>query len=276
MLPEPPASAYGAQLAARAASPDARHLEEVQLLGYTLISAVLSPPELEEARRRLDAVYEAQEQEFGREPLQAIQELDTARCPLAQDEFFLRMAADDRILRLVRQLLGDYVVLHLQNGVLNRSDRRHNQASWHRDLPYQSFVSSKPLAVSAFWCLDPFNRETGGTCLLPGSHRIAELPSSEFVEAHAVQIEADPGSVLVFDAMTFHRAGLNRSGRVRRGVNHVYSVAILQQQLRLPALLAGRYGEDQRYRRLLGYESDPAASVREYRERRLARLQTPR
>jgi ectoine hydroxylase-related dioxygenase (phytanoyl-CoA dioxygenase family) len=275
MLPEPP-GAYGAQLSAREATPDARHLEEVRIVGYAVLPSVLSPAGIEEARRRLDAVYEAQEQEFGRQRLEAIQELDTARCPLVQDEFFLRLAADERVLAVVRQLLGDYVVLHLQNGILNRSDQRHNQASWHRDLPYQSFVSSKPLAVSAFWCLDPFNEETGGTCLLPASHRIADLPSSEFVEEHAVQISAEPGSVLIFDAMTFHRAGRNRSGRVRRGVNHVYTVPILQQQLRLPALLAGRYSGDERYRRLLGYDSEPAASVREYRERRLERLQAHR
>lgn len=250
----------------------ARHVEEVRLRGVTIVPGRLSGLEVEEARARLEAVYADQVREVGEDVLATTGESDTARCVLAYDPYFLRFAADEEILGIVHALMGEWTVLLLQNGVLNRSGVSHQQAAWHRDLAHQSYVSSRALAVSAFWCLNEFTEETGGTVVLPYSQREEALPSVEFVERNALQIEAEAGSVLVFDSMMFHRAGRNRSGSVRMGVNHVYGVPILQQQVVLPAILGDRYRCDERYRRLLGYESEPATSVVEYRRRRLARL----
>jgi hypothetical protein len=48
-------------------------------------------------------------------------------------------------------------VLHLQNGIINMPNEEHHQSSWHRDLPYQNWTSSEPLACNVFYCLDNFN-----------------------------------------------------------------------------------------------------------------------
>jgi hypothetical protein len=69
----------------------------------------------------------------------------------------------------------------------------------------------------------------------------------------------------------FHRAGENRSGQPRRGVNHVFSLPIIAQQISLPEALNGRYAGDPALARLLGYDAAPARSVSAWRERRLAR-----
>ena len=92
----------------------------------------------------------------------------TARCPLVYDEAFLALAAQAGVLALCRELLGDYVILMQQNGVINPSGQRHTQLAYHRDLPYQHFVSSRPLAISALFCIDPFTAETGATTVIPG------------------------------------------------------------------------------------------------------------
>jgi ectoine hydroxylase-related dioxygenase (phytanoyl-CoA dioxygenase family) len=263
---------YGSELV-ESLSARELHVEEVRLTGVTVVPSRLGPDEVEEAIERLEDVYSRQEEEMGREALEAMGELDTARCPLAEDRFFLELAADEEILGIVRALLGEWVVLLQQNGILNRSGSVHRQSAWHRDLAHQNYVSSKPLAISAFWCLSEFNADTGGTVVLPCSQRFEQLPSTEFIGRHQRQIEVEAGSVLVFDSMMFHRAGQNRSGRVRAGVNHVYGVPILQQQLRLPSLLAGAYRSDDRLRRLLGYETEPPQSVEAFRRRRLERLE---
>jgi ectoine hydroxylase-related dioxygenase (phytanoyl-CoA dioxygenase family) len=158
-----------------------------------------------------------------------------------------------------------------QNGVINPPRQPHAQVAYHRDLPYQHFVSSRPLAISALFCIDPFRPETGATTVLPASHRVEAFPSDEVASLLDTPLSAEPGSFIVFDSMLFHRAGPNRSDRPRRAVNHVFSIPIIAQQISIPDALKGRHAGDPALARLLGYETDPPSSVLEWRERRLAR-----
>lgn len=75
------------------------------------------------------------------------------------------------------------------------------------------------------------------------------------------------------DRRRFHRAGDNdnRSRRIRRAVNNVFSVPISTQQISLPSALSGRHSDDPELSRLLGYDSARAGSVLELRARRLRR-----
>jgi hypothetical protein len=249
-----------------------RPAEEIAILGYTILPSVVAEPDLKQIRTRLDRVYQTQVDEFGLPALQQMQEEDLARCPLAYDPFFLGMALNPMVLALVRKLLGEHFILHLQNGIINQPGRKHHQTSWHRDLPYQDFVCSVPLAVSALVCLDDFEAETGGTLLLPFSHRLDHLPSAEYLDRHAVVAQAKAGSVLVFNAMTYHRAGVNRSGRVRRGLNHVYTIPLIKQQISIPNVLGSSTSVEARLRPVLGYGSESAESPQAWRHRRLARV----
>jgi ectoine hydroxylase-related dioxygenase (phytanoyl-CoA dioxygenase family) len=249
------------------------HVERIRLAGYSVLKTDFSETQVADLGARLDAVLERQSREFGGpERLATIGDALTARCPLVYDDAFLRLATYAPLLTLCRHLLGDYFVLMQQNGIVNPSGEGHTQASYHRDLPYQHFVSSRPLAVSALFCIDPFRVETGATTVLVGSHRVEEFPSIDVAATVDVPVTAEPGSFLVFDSMLFHRAGANRSGRVRRGVNHVFTVPIIAQQISLPAALGGRYADDPVLARLLGYEAEPASSATDWRERRLRRV----
>jgi ectoine hydroxylase-related dioxygenase (phytanoyl-CoA dioxygenase family) len=250
----------------------ATHAGEIRSVGYTVVPGVLTSDETSDISGRLDALLRRQADEFGGESrLAAIGDALTVRCPLAYDDVFLRVATDERLLRLCRALLGDYIVLMQQNAIVNPPDGAHAQQQYHRDLPYQQFVSSRPLGISALVCIDPFRPETGATVVLPGSHRVEAAPSPAEAETREAPVTADAGSCIVFDSMLFHRAGDNRSGKPRRAVNHVFTVPIIAQQISLPAMLAGRYSDEPALARLLGYDSMPAASVIEWRERRLRR-----
>ena len=240
-------------------------------MGYTVVPGGFTASEMEDFASRLDAVLEAQVEEFGADRLQAIGDNLTARCPLVYDDLFLRLAVHPSVLEVSRRLLGDYIVLMQQNGVVNAPGQGHTQTAYHRDLPYQHFVSSRPLAISALFCIDPFRPETGATTVLPGSHLVETFPSDDLAAELDTAVTAEAGSFIVFDSMLFHRAGANRSGRVRRAVNHVYSLPIIAQQIVLPDALGGRHRDDPALARLLGYDSTPARSVAAWREQRLAR-----
>jgi ectoine hydroxylase-related dioxygenase (phytanoyl-CoA dioxygenase family) len=194
-------------------------------------------------------------------------------CPLAYDELFLSLVTDRRILDIVERLLGDYFIVMLQNGILNVPQIGADQTSgyWHRDFGYQHFVSSRPIGVTAIHCLDNFNGVTGGTRVLPNSHRQETFPSEEFLRLHDRGIEAPAGSVVLLDSMLYHRGGHNTSPNVRRGINTTYALPLIKQQINLPEALKGRYREDPFLARLLGYESEVDPDVRSFRQRRLRR-----
>ena len=263
---------YGITEQAVAGDLIAQAAERIRLLGYAVIPSGFTAAEIAGLSDRLDAVMARQVEEFGgHDRLAEIGDALTARCPLAYDDAFLALAAHPAVLAIARALLGDYIVLMQQNGVINPPRQNHTQLSYHRDLPYQHFVSSRPLAVGALFCVDPFRAETGATVVLPASHRMEAFPSMEVAAQLETPVEAEPGSFLMFDAMLFHRAGANVSERPRRAVNQVFSVPIIAQQISLPAALDGRYADDPALSRLFGYEVAPSPSVAAWRARRRAR-----
>jgi ectoine hydroxylase-related dioxygenase (phytanoyl-CoA dioxygenase family) len=270
-MAEGPAQSYGVVERAAAGSAIAQLAERIRLIGYAVLPGGLSAEDVADLGARLDRVMARQVEEFGSDRLAAVGDALTARCPLAYDEAFVGLASHRDVLALCRELLGEYVVLTQQNGVINPPHQAHTQLSYHRDLPYQHFVSSRPLAISALFCIDPFRIETGATTVIPGSHRMEAFPSDQVAASLDTSVTADPGSFIVFDSMLFHRAGANRSDRPRRAVNHVYAVPIIAQQISLPDILPQAYASDPELSRLFGFDVAPARSVTAWRERRLAR-----
>lgn len=244
-------------------------VEEIRRVGYTVIDSGYSEAELANISERIDRVYETQLEELGGENLKRINDADLARCLIEYDDYFVKLATHPTLLAIVSKLLGEYFLLMSQNGIINRSSDEHYQVTWHRDLNYQHFVSSRPLAVSALYAIDDFNEETGGTRILPASHKAETFPSHEYVQKHEMLMNAKAGSILVFDAMIYHRTGENRSGRTRRGVNHIYSLPLIKQQISFPKVLKGKYSDDPFLRKFFGYETETADSVEKWRQFKL-------
>jgi len=260
---------YGANSRAGILSTQDAHLEEFQLLGYTLIEGVLVEEELKELKLELDRVYSNQELELGKEFLRSIDEEYLARALAAYSDKFAQLACKSSMMAYVKKILGDYFILHLQNGIINMPNEEHHQSSWHRDLPYQNWVSSEPLGCNIFYCLDDFTEDNGGTIILPYSHKIPYLPSEAYIEKHQVQIIAPAGSVLLFDSMLFHKAGYNNSNSIRRGVNSLYGRAILRQQIDLPSMMEDP-GELNSFNRMLfGFDNRSPESVVSFRNKRM-------
>jgi len=121
--------------------------------------------------------------------LKAVDEHTTIRLPLAYEPMFLELATNAKIIEICRRLIAGYVVLNQQNGVINPpNSERYNQRAWHRDLPYQHFVSSRRLrSMRCFASIVTI--ENGATRFCP--RRSSELfPSDRFAEAEAVTITA--------------------------------------------------------------------------------------
>lgn len=246
------------------------HVEELRIDGFTLVPSGLGDGELAALRAKLEDVYARQAAELGgEETLARCSELDVARCPLVYDDAFVAVAANPNLLAVVERMLGTNFVLMQQNGLLTRPATENYQVRWHRDLSYQHWVSSEPLAINALLALDEFSLESGATFVLPASHHRAEFPSDDYVRRHERVLAAPPGTFLVLDAMLFHRAGRNVSGRPRRAVNHLIGRPFLGQQFDFAAMLGDRYAEDALLSRYLGYRWRPQPDVTSWRTQRM-------
>jgi ectoine hydroxylase-related dioxygenase (phytanoyl-CoA dioxygenase family) len=264
---------YGVKEATPAGSALDVHAEECRISGYTVIESGLDEAQIRAVGTAIDRVIAQQEAEFGgRATMARIGEVGIARALLADDDVFVRLLSNQNLLGLVERLLGDYFILSQQNSIVLEPNQPHNQAQFHRDLPYQHFVSSRPIAVHALFCVDPFTIENGATRVIPGSHKHEPFPADAVIPRLQHVATAPAGSFIVLDAMLFHSGGDNRTSDLRRAVNHVFTLPFVRQQIDLPSMLGDRFSNDPKLRRLLGYECQTPSSVMDYRQRRLERL----
>lgn len=250
-------------------------VEEINMQGFTILENILSSAELTEIRIKIDEIYSLQIDEIGGEEiLEKISDSNNARSPLLYDDKFLTLiAANKYVLEIVKKIMGDYFILMLQNAVINKpaAKKKANAWAYHRDLNYQHFTSSRPLSISALFCIDDFSELTGGTYVLPYTHKYEKCPSVDYIESHEMVITAKAGSVIVFDSMMFHRTGFNSSNNVRRAINNMYTVPFIKQQISFPHALNGRFKDDPFYNKFLGYDSESDSDVLSFRQKRISR-----
>jgi ectoine hydroxylase-related dioxygenase (phytanoyl-CoA dioxygenase family) len=249
-----------------------RHAENIFIKGYSIKNNLLTHEDCLKYTSILNNVYEKQEVDFGKDKLERIHELDIARMPFLQDRRMSELYLNPFIIELTTHILGSNFQLHLQNAIINKPNKYHHQSSWHRDLPYQDWVISKPLALNAFYCLTDFTEENGTTVLLPFSHKIDHFPSEGYVNENEVKIIAKAGSVIFFDSMLYHRASYNSSNMIRYGVNNLFVVPILKQQVDIANFFHKDEGLSEQEKMILGLKFVVPCSVLDFREKRYNRI----
>lgn len=239
--------------------------ESLETLGYAIVDSGFNREELSQLATTFASMRSSYLERYGEARLRQIGEHELVRCPLAEDKAFLSLAANPRILALCERLLGPGFILNQQNGVINPAGAKtYSQSRYHRDLPYQHFVSSQPIAINALFCLDAFTLENGATYVLPASHKQEAFPSKAYIDREARQIAAPAGSFLVLDCMAFHKGGENTASADRRAINHVYTIAPMRQQIDFHAYLGDDFVSDPSLRQLLGFNHPSMRSVEDY------------
>lgn len=260
----PPETSYGILKRWEASSHIAEVAEQIRNLGYATLDSGYSPTELDGIAEAFEAVKASYFLRYGASNLKGINEHNTIRAPLLHGgPTFLKLATNQNLKDLLLDLIPGKFVLNQQNGVTNPAGEPYNQGAWHRDLPYQHFVSSKPLAINALFCVDDFSTENGATFVLPASHKSEDFPSPQYIKRNAMQIVAPRGSFIVLDCMLFHAGGFNGSSKDRRGINHVFTIPYFKQQINLPTNLAN-VSLTPEIKDLLGFNQTEPHSIDEY------------
>lgn len=148
-------------------------------------------------------------------------------CPMSpHSTFFRAMPFAEKVVNAVSQLIGDPVLLHLDQ-VFIKPGQHGAGTNWHQDNAY--FKIPNPLKGTAIWTAVHDADEANGTMrIIPRSFR-EELPhdrdplSDHHIrcwpdESKAKMIELPAGGVLFFCYGTPHATGANNTDKERAGV----------------------------------------------------------
>jgi ectoine hydroxylase-related dioxygenase (phytanoyl-CoA dioxygenase family) len=238
--------------------------EQVRNIGFAVIDSGYSESELLQFSDEFNATRKRYVDTYGEQELKSINEYNTIRSPLTHSgDAFLKLALNENLMSALKKLIQGKFILNQQNGIINPPKETYNQAAWHRDLPYQHFVSTKPLAINALFCVDNFTIENGATFVIPASHKSEAFPSENYIKRNAIQVQAKAGSFILLDCMIFHAGGYNTTSSSRRAVNHVYNIPYFKQQINIPSNMESA-NLSAETRDILGFNYIESSSIAQY------------
>lgn len=267
--PPIPGASYGVLLKDSLVTELDEIAEQVRRLGYAVLDSGFSAVELELIANAFQVMRVNYIQRYGEVRLRSANELHTIRAPFAHgDPVFVQLAMNQNLIAVLKKLIVGKFILNQQNGLINPPREAYNQGRWHRDLPYQHYISNTPLAINALFCVDDFTSENGSTLVLPATHKSVNCPSHAYIQRNALRIEAKAGQYVLLDCMLFHSGGFNTSQKERRAVNHVYTIPYFKQQIKISGLIE-HIDLDPIQREIFGLNYQEPTSIDQYLDERV-------
>lgn len=212
-------------------------LYQLKMNGYCVLEGVIPDDKIDEVRESVVAAQAAHREKAEAELAKTrsrghrvgVQGVANMRGVINETQTFAPYLADDRIMALTDALFGSYVRISCTDCVINYPGNE--RGYWHADWPYnQTNATHVPapypdtiMHLSTIWMLTPFGPETGGTYIIPGSHRTDDNPSAAGIAGinpdapypTETQVSGSAGSVLLYDSRLWHAVPPNRSDKPR-------------------------------------------------------------
>ena len=208
-------------------------LYQLKMNGYCVLEGIIPNDKIDEVRESVvtaqAAHHEKAEAELAKTRSRGhrvgVQGVANMRGVINETQIFAPYLADERIMALTDALFGPYVRISCTDCVINYPGNE--RGYWHADWPYnQTNATHIPapypdtiMHLSTIWMLTPFGPETGGTYIIPGSHRTDDNPSAAGIAGidpdapypTETQVSGSAGSVLLYDSRLWHAVPPNRS-----------------------------------------------------------------
>ncbi|MDQ1911402.1 phytanoyl-CoA dioxygenase family protein [Paenibacillus sp. GD4] len=190
-------------------------------LGYVVISSFFSPDELSEMNKELDECEE---------PVQKSGEHEGFTYQLAMlTDKTKQFAQDERILNFIEDIVKPGISI-FSSKLLTKLPHSTSVCHWHQDDAYYSEVVKSDTRMSIWVPLQDTDERNGCLWVVPESHKRGLLPyavkdhgtcrralDEEQVDlSKAVPVPMKAGSMLLFNALTWHSSKGNETDHVRR------------------------------------------------------------
>jgi ectoine hydroxylase-related dioxygenase (phytanoyl-CoA dioxygenase family) len=198
-------------------------LLEMRTNGFCILVGIIPEQRCGEIRERLQEAVARERSNYPNAP----KNVGFTPSVVNQDQSFVEYLADERLLSLVGNLLGEHVRISFTSAIINEPGNE--RGAWHADWPYNQKNAGRVLApypdavmhITTLWMLSAFAAENGGTLVLPGSHRYTTNPTANGTTDAYHQFDAEinasgrAGSVLVMDSRLWHATAPNRESQPR-------------------------------------------------------------
>jgi ectoine hydroxylase-related dioxygenase (phytanoyl-CoA dioxygenase family) len=228
------------------------HLAAIDEQGYTIIEDAIEPVLVSELRETIRKIHVDSAAAPRNTPAEGWSTLRLYNL-LAKAAVFQRVPVHRNVLPFAEALLGPECMISGMTS-MDIGPTEKPQMIHADDYALKIPKPHIPLMVTTIWAITDFTDESGGTRIVPGSHRSDDPDYSKTHESQAAVMKA--GSVLVLHGSTWHGGGGNTTDDVwRLGINMQYCVGFVRQQqnqpLSIPVDVAKTF--DERLLRLCGY-----------------------
>ena len=213
------------------------HIRQIEMDGFCILEDVIPADEVGAVRDSIVAAQLAKREETearlaatrARGHRISNKGVGSLRQVINSTQSFAPYLADRRILDLAEHFFGPWARISCTDCVVNHPGN--DRGYWHADWPYNQTNASNIRApypdtllhLATIWMLTPFSEQTGGTFIVPGSHRWLNNPSAEGIAGldrdapYPTEKQAcgDAGSVLVYDSRLWHAVPPNLSDEPR-------------------------------------------------------------
>ena len=124
-----------------------KEIEKFKNNGFFYLNSFLSRKNVKELADALVNILDTQRNQFEYQLLKSCGEFNMVRAPLIYDDSFFKFIFNRELIDYIKEILGNYYILSLQNGIVVEPNIEHHQSFYHRDIIYQEFTTSKPIGV---------------------------------------------------------------------------------------------------------------------------------
>lgn len=183
---------------------------------------------------------------------------------MVRGDAFLELLENSVLHAYLSELLSDTCIVYAYTSSSMPPKGSNYSRRIHVDCPrvIPGYVTNVGITLA----LDDFTEENGATELLPNSQWRTDPPGEAEFESGAVRFLPKAGQAVIFNARTWHRGGINRTGRPRHAVTLNACRSFMKQRFDYPRLvpemLVSKLGPVGR--RFLGFDTRVPISLDEY------------
>ena len=233
-------------------------LNDIRQQGWVILPDMVSMELINELRKEIDQAYEECRFIQVKNGIEANTD-GTVHHLLAFKGSFLKFLQELHCHETIEKFFNGPYILNTYGGVINLPGKASYVASIHRDI--RTFYNL-PMMLNMLVMIDKFSVENGATYLLSSSHLKDEKPDEEHFYQHAIRAEGSSGSILLFDSLLWHAAGINKTSDPRRALTLAFTRPFQKQQMDYPRLLGYQNGE--LLKQIVGFNSRVPTNLDEW------------